>query len=249
MKEATRALFDAFDGHDAVGLRDALRAGADVHSLVDGKSPMEWLLEQYTRSDRLVDCLRWMLDAGATFPEVCWGPVLLNDARGVEKMVRENPEVLKHRVRLKSAFTSLDGVSLLHLAAEYGNAEAVRGLLDVGMEVDNRAERTSEGFNGHTALFHTVNSNGNRSRNVMRMLLEAGARVDVRLEGLYWGRGFEWETLFFDVTPVSYAQMGLMPQVHRDEVAIYENIREMLRFAGRTEPELGNVPNRYLVKG
>jgi len=121
--------------------------------------------------------------------------------------------------------------------------------LDVGMEVDNRAERTSEGFNGHTALFHAVNSNGNRSRNVMRMLLEAGARVDVRLEGLYWGRGLEWETLFFDVTPVSYAQMGLMPQVHRDEVAIYENIREMLRFAGRTEPELGNVPNRYLVKG
>jgi len=249
LKEATRALFEAFDGHGAVGVRNALRAGADVHSLVDGKSPMEWLLEQYTRSDRLVDCLRWMLDAGAMFPEDCWGPVLLNDARGVERMVRENPEVLKHRVRLKSAFTSLDGASLLHLAAEYGNAEAVRGLLDAGMEVDNRAERTGEGFNGHTALFHTVNSNGNRSRNVMLLLLEAGARVDVRLEGLYWGRGFEWETLFFDVTPVSYAQLGLMPQVHRDEKAIYENIAELLRFGGRSMPELGNVPNRYLANG
>lgn len=249
MKEATRALFDAFDGHDAMGVRDALRAGADARSPVEGKSPMEWLLEQYTRSDRLVDCLRWMLDAGATFPEACWGPVLLNDAEGIAKMVQEDSGVLNHRVRLRSAFTSLDGVSLLHLAAEYGNAEAVRGLLDAGMQVDGRAERTSEGFNGHTALFHTVNSNGNRSRNVMRKLLEAGARVDVRLEGVFWGQGFEWETVFFDVTPISYAQMGLMPQVHRDEVAIYENICELLRFGGRGEPELGNVPNRYLAKG
>jgi hypothetical protein len=80
----------------------------------------------------------------------------------------------------------------------------------------------------------------------MRLLLEAGARTDVRLAGLVWGGGFEWETTFFDVTPISYAQIGLMPQVHRRETDIYANIRLLLEAGGRRVPPLGNVPNRYL---
>jgi hypothetical protein len=39
----------------------------------------------------------------------------------------------------------------------------------------------------------------------------------VRLAGITWGKGFAWETTFFDGTPVSYAQLGLMPQVRRRE--------------------------------
>ncbi len=61
------------------------------------------------------------------------------------------------------------------------------------------------GLNGHTALFHTVNSNQDRSKPVLGLLLEAGARSDLRLPGITWGKGFLWETTCFDVTPVSYA--------------------------------------------
>ncbi len=68
----------------------------------------------------------------------------------------------------------------------------------------------------------------------------------MRLAGITWGKGFEWETTFFDVTPVSYAQLGLMPQVHRRERDIYHNIRLLLEAAGRPVPPLANVPNRYL---
>ena len=68
----------------------------------------------------------------------------------------------------------------------------------------------------------------------------------MRLAGITWGTGFEWETTFFDVTPVSYAQLGLMPQVHRRERDIYANIRLLLEAAGRPAPLLANVPNRYL---
>ena len=53
-------------------------------------------------------------------------------------------------------------------------------------------------------------------------------------------------TTFFDVTPLSYAQMGLLPQVHRSEADIYSNIATLLDSSGRTTPPLGNVPNRYL---
>ena len=103
-----------------------------------------------------------------------------------------------------------------------------------------------DGLNGHTPLFHTVNSIHNRSEPVLRLLLAAGARPDVRLAGLTWGKGYEWETTFFDVTPISYAQMGLMPQVHRRESDIYANIRSLLESSGRRVPSLRNVPNRYL---
>jgi hypothetical protein len=71
-------------------------------------------------------------------------------------------------------------------------------------------------------------------------------RGAIRLVGLSWGKGYEWETTFFDVTPISYAQMGLLPQVHRSERGIYSNIRHLLEAAGQRVPPLDNVPNRYL---
>ena len=80
----------------------------------------------------------------------------------------------------------------------------------------------------------------------MRLLVDHGADVELRLDGLYWGKGYPWETIFFDVTPISYAQMGLMPQVHRRQEDIYTNVEFLLKAAGRTCPPFENVPNKYL---
>jgi hypothetical protein len=52
------------------------------------------------------------------------------------------------------------------------------------------------------------------------------------------GNGYDWETTFVDVTPVSYAQMGLLPQVHRYEVDVYANIRCLLEASARNVPPL-----------
>jgi hypothetical protein len=109
-----------------------------------------------------------------------------------------------------------------------------------------RAEVDEHGLNGHTPLFHTVNSIHNRSEPIMRLLLAAGARTDIRLAGIIWGKGYEWETTFFDVTPIAYAQMGLLPQVHRNEGEIYSNVRCLLDASGRKVPPLENIPNHYL---
>ena len=40
----------------------------------------------------------------------------------------------------------------------------------------------------------------------MRLLLAKGARTDIQLAGITWGR-IDLETTFFDVTPFLYAQM------------------------------------------
>jgi ankyrin repeat protein len=188
-----------------------------------------------------------LFERGAVLDDPAVAPVLLNDADAVRAAVRASPSLLGHRTTLTSSFTPLVGVSLLHVAAEYGNLAAASALVEAGADVNAAAAVDEHGLNGHTPLFHTVNSHGNRSEPIMRLLLAAGAKPDVRVAGLTWGKGYPWETTFFDVTPISYAQMGLLPQVHRRERDIYANISLLLEAAGRKVPPLDNVPNRYLL--
>jgi ankyrin repeat protein len=200
----------------------------------------------YARSDQFPDCLRLLLDRGAVVDDPRIIPVLLDDANALAEALDADPLLINHRTSLISAFTPLIGASLLHVAAEFGNGNAMRVLLERGADVEARAAYDEHGLNGHTPIFHTVNSAFNRSAPLLEELLSAGARPDVRLYGITWGKGFEWETTCFDVTPISYAQLGLLPQVHRSEADIYDNIERLLRAAGRTVPPRVNVPNRYL---
>jgi hypothetical protein len=246
MTPAQLRLLDAFDGHDVDEVRAALADGADPRSPVRGKIPVEWLTEAYTRSDRFPTCLRLLLGAGAVPPDPAVVPVLLDDADAVRAAVHADPSLLTHRTTMTSSFTPLVGATLLHVAAEFGNLNAARVLVEAGAEVNAAATVDEYGLNGHSPLFHTVNSHANRSAPVMRLLLAAGADPGVRVTGITWGKGFDWETTFFDVTPVSYAQLGLMPQVHRREEDVYANVRVLLEAARRPVPPLPNVPNRYL---
>jgi ankyrin repeat protein len=201
----------------------------------------------YTRSDRFPECLRLLLAQGAVLDDPAIAPVLLNDSEAIASAIRANPALLSHRVNLGSTFTPLRGASLLHVAAEYGHESAARALIELGADVNARADIDEYGLNGHTPLFHVVNSSGNRSSPILRLLLEAGATSDLHLAGITWGKGFEWETTLFDVTPLSYAQFGLLPQVHRTERDIYDNIDLLLRASKRKVPPLENIPNRYLI--
>lgn len=246
MMNATEQLLAAFDGHDVDGVRAAIRAGADARSRIRGKEPIFWLLAEYTRSDRLAACLRLLLDEGAQLPNRLLTAVLLDDADLIAASV-EGQESLQQRITLASAFTSLSDVTLLHIAAEYGNVAAARALIELGADVNAAAGVDEFGIGGHTPIFHTVNSNRNRSEPIMRMFIDAGADCSLSIGGFYWGKGYPWETVFFDVTPISFAQLGLMPQMHRSEIEIYQNIAFLLKASNRPAPKFDNVPNRYLV--
>jgi ankyrin repeat protein len=236
----------AIEAHSVDDIRRILADGFDARSVIDGKSVITHLTEMYSRSDRFPECLRLLLERGGQLDDPRLRPVLLDDADELAAELRRDPSLIEHRTSMVSAFTPLIGASLLHVAAEFGNLKAARVLVDMGTNVNAAAAIDAHGLNGHTPLFHTVNSNDNRSAPLMRLLLDAGARVDIRLSGITWGKTMEWETTVFDVTPISYAQFGLLPQMHREERDIYDNIRLLLAAAGRHVPPLENVPNRYL---
>lgn len=246
MTNPAEAFVNATECHALEDIRAILDAGLPPDSRIRGRSLINWLTEMYSRSDRFTDCLKFLLERGAPLDDPAIAPVLLNDANALTSAIRADSSLLEHRTTLVSAFSPLVGASLLHVACEYGNLDVARALLDLGADPNATAAVDEFGLNGHTPLFHTVNSNANRSAPIMRLLLEAGARADIRLPGITWGKGFEWETTCFDVTPIAYAQMGLLPQFQRRENEIYSNIKCLLEAAGRIIPPLNNIPNRYL---
>jgi len=242
MMTASDDLIGAFESHSVDHIRAILADGLDARAPIRGKAPVTWLTEMYMRSSTFPDCLRLLLDRGAVLDDPLLAPVLLDDGAAV----RATRALAAHRTTMVSAFTPLVGASMLHVAAEYGCANAARALIDIGADVNAAAAVDDDGLNGQTPIFHTVNSLLNYSRPILDMLLDAGARPDPPLHGITWGEGFEWETTIFDVTPIAYAQAGLLPQMHRKEQDIYDVIRRLLVAARRPVPPLANIPNRYL---
>ena len=246
MDAVTQEFLVACEVHSPARLRAALAAGLDVHAPIAGLSPVNTLVEMYTRSDAFPECLTVLLDAGGTLDDPVLAPVLLNDTDALTAALVRDSQLVHHRTSLRCTFTPLLGTTLLHVAAEYGHHAVAEVLLSHGADVHARAAVDAEGLNGHTPLFHTVNSNANRSASVMQLLLAHGARTDVLLPGITWGQGFPWATTCFDVTPISYAQLGNLRQFQRAEVEIAANVRALLAAAGRPVPADLNVPNRYL---
>jgi hypothetical protein len=247
MPAPQETLLLGFELHSVEKIQEALTTGIDVNAPIDGKTPLTWLIEMYSRTPRISDCVRCLLQAGAQCPDPGFLAVMLDDAVMLKEELRKNPSLIRHRVDVHCAFTPLMGASLLHVAAEFGMINTARALIDAGADVEAKAAVDDYGFNGHTPIFHTVCSIGNYCQPLMRLLLERGPKTDVRLPGITWGKGFEWETTVLDVTPLSYAQAGLLPQFHRNERDVYENIRLLARASGRKLPEELNVPNKYLL--
>jgi len=188
-----------------------------------------------------------LLDAGATMNDPILESLLLDDDQRVRRGLEANGHWHERQLRVPCAFTSCIDVSPLHLCAEFNCVRCARVLIDAGADVNARAAVDEHGFGGQTPVFHAVNSIFNYCRPMLEMLVEAGADLDVRLKGIVWGSGQDWETTVLDVTPVSYAQDGLYAQFHRQETDVYSNLQYLYERRYGTRLPLRNVPNRYLA--
>lgn len=240
---------EAFELHSPSKIRAALAAGASPTEPIKGKRPIDILIEMYSRSEKFSECLRVMLDAGATVGDPLLEAVLLDDETELRGIVSASNDNLRRKLSPLCAYTSCKGVSALHICAEFNSVRCAGVLISEGADVNARADVDTDGLGGQTPLFHTVNSNQNYCRPMMELLVDAGADLDIRLKGLIWGDTMEWETIVFDITPISYAQCGLYRQFHRREADIYGNITYLYRRRYGAEPTVRNVPNRYLFPG
>jgi hypothetical protein len=242
-------LLGAFEVHSPEGIERVLADGVSPVAFIKGRKPIDHLVEAYLRSPRFADCVRVMLNAGAVIDDPLLEAVLLDDAPTLRRLVTGFPQRLHQEVEVLGAFTSCRGVTALHLCAEFNRVDCARVLIESGADVNAVAQCSSDGLGGQTPIFHAVNSPLNYCRPMMELLVETGADLQVEVKSLLWGESMSWETVLFDVTPVSYAQCGLYRQFHRREEDVYSNLQYLYRSRYGTEAVVRNVPNKYLVEG
>ncbi|HYI96840.1 MAG TPA: ankyrin repeat domain-containing protein [Bryobacteraceae bacterium] len=242
-------LLGAFEEHSPDQIRDAIAHGVSPTDPIHGKRPIDCLIEAYLRSPRFAECVQILLDGGATVGDPLLEAILLGDHAGLRGLLARSPETLKRTLNPLCAFTSCRGVSALHICTEFNSIGCARVLLENGADVNARADYDVEGVGGHTPIFHAVNSIFNYCRPMLEVLVDAGADLDVRVKALCWGESMNWETIVYDVTPISYAQCGLYRQFHRREEHIYSNIEYLYRKRYGNAPLIRNVPNKYLSSG
>ncbi len=180
VRHPTNAIYEnllaAFESHSVERIRTILTTGFDVRSPVNGKTPVNSLIEMHYRSDHFPACLQLLLEHSAVLDDPKIASALLDDLSTLSAAINNDPLLLTYRTTMACAFIPLEGASLLHVAAECGNLNVARLSLERGAAVDACAFVDEFGMNGQTPLFHAVNSNGNRSAPLMRMLLDAGSR-------------------------------------------------------------------------
>lgn len=143
---------------------------------------LDYVIGTYGRSAQLGECMDILIEAGG---------VTKYDAPPVLDLLRSRLDLLtKHLdadgTLVDRRFLELDfgttgarqltlrGATLLHVAAEYGNVEAAKLLLERGADVNARAVVDEAGIGGQTPIFHAVTQFFDGGLPMAQFLVEIG---------------------------------------------------------------------------
>jgi ankyrin repeat protein len=185
--------------------------GADPNSHARGGTALDYVIGSYGRSpERLSACVDLLLDAGGTkrynVPGVL-EVIRCRHDRLSEQLDADSRLVHRRFPELDCGSTGarrllLQGATLLHVAAEFGNVEAARLMLDRGADVNARATEHDAGVGGQTTVFHAATQFSDGGLPMVQLLVERGAdlALRVKLPGHY-----EKPNEVVECTPLGYA--------------------------------------------
>ena len=171
---------------------------------------LDYVIRTYSRSEQLGQCIDLLVEAGCGTRYNL--PPVVDLLRGRIDLLRQHLDAdpaLVHRRFHELDFgvtgyrrLTLHGGTLLHVAAEYGNVETARLLLDRGADVNARASVDESGVGGQTPIFHAVTQFYDFGLPAAQLLVESGADLSVRakLPGHY-----ERPDVIVECTPLGYA--------------------------------------------
>lgn len=232
--------------HSVEGIRNCFENGISPGHFFNNEPLLYELTSEYTRSPRFKDCVKAFVDYGLQFEDKALLAVLLNDSEMPEGQITPDKSILSKKYSLRCAYTPMHEVTLLHICAEFNHVACAEVLVKHGADVNAKAGIDENSFGGQTPVFHTVNQNNNQSAEMMQYLLDCNADLTITVKGIIWGKGYDWETFIPAVNPISYAMMGLLPQMHRNEKMIAVVVSQLMKYAYGTDYMPSNVPNKYL---
>ena len=241
-----KKLIGEIETHSVEGIRECFEHGVNPNDLFNNEPLIYELTSEYLRSSRFKNCVKVFLDHGLIFEDKLLLAVLLDDAQSLDAQLKTNPGAIDKRYTLRCAFTPLYEATLLHICAEFNHLSCARVLINQGADINAKAGIDENGFGGQSPIFHTVNQILNHSIDVLHYLLAKSVDLKITVTGLIWGKGYEWETLIPAVNPISYAMMGLLPQMHRDEKTVSKVVSLLLKNAYGIDYTPKNIPNKYL---
>lgn len=234
--------------HSVDGIKECFEHGVHPNDFFKDEPLIYELTSGYMRSPYFKDCVKVFVDYGLLFDDRVLLAVLLDDAPTLEQQLRTHPDAVNKRYTLRCAFTPLYEATLLHVCAEFNHTACAKVLVKAGAEINAKAGIDKNGFGGQTPVFHTVNQNLNRSAEMLDFFLSRSADLQITVKGLIWGKDYPWETCIPAVNPISYAMMGLLPQMHRNEITISKVVSQLLKSAYGIDYAPPNVPNKYLQR-
>jgi hypothetical protein len=214
-------IFAACEVLDADSLQWLLNHGADpncggdelwkTRGVEHPGTALDYLLGTYVRAPEILStCIDLLLNAGgkSKYQDPAVMAVIRNRLNDLAKLLDSDPSLIhRHFPALDIGTTAarlltLRGATLLHVAAEFGNLEAVRLLLDRGAGVNAKATVDIDGIGGQTAIFHAATQGGDCGFSIVRFLVDQGADLSVhaKLPGHYEKPGE-----IVECTPLGYA--------------------------------------------
>lgn len=241
-----KKIIQDIETHSVEGIKECFAQGIDPNDDFRGEPLIYELTSEYTRGPRFKECVKAFVDHGLVFEDKMLLAVLSDNAEALDSELKKNPQAIEKKYSLRCAYTPLFEASLLHICAEFNHVSCAEVLIRRGADINSKAGVDEHGFGGQTPIFHTVNQNTNQSADMMNYLLARSADLKITVVGLIWGKGYQWETLIPSVNPVSYAMMGLLPQMHRNEIVISKTVSLLLKAAYGIDYSFPNVPCAYL---